>query len=148
MQVIFLKSVGGTKPGAVREVADGYALNFLLPKGLAERATPQRLAQQAQAVVGAEAEANHRTRVAEALAAALRGKRVVVNAKASSTGTLYAAVRPEQVTVAIRSQLGVQVEVQQVQPIDHLKTTGDHQVHVVPLPGMGASLTVSIQPEP
>lgn len=147
MQVIFLRTVGSTKPGIIREVADGYALNFLLPKGLAERATPQRLAELAQAAAGAIAQAQYRARAAEALAAALRGKRVVVSAKASSTGTLYAAVSPAQVTSAIRSQLGVLVDVRQVQPIDHLKTTGEHQVRVGSAPLPTVSLTVSIQPE-
>ena len=68
MKVVFVTSVENAKPGDVKEVADGYARNYLIPRGLAKPATPAQLKQ-----LGAqkEAESKRQAKVradAEALA--------------------------------------------------------------------------------
>ena len=57
MQIILLQDVGGVgKRHEVKDVADGYALNFLIPRGAAEQATPERLASHEKRIAELSAE--------------------------------------------------------------------------------------------
>ncbi|HET8580992.1 MAG TPA: 50S ribosomal protein L9 [Candidatus Paceibacterota bacterium] len=102
MQVIFLKDVAKQgRRGEVKEVSDGYAQNMLLPRGLAEAATPAKVA--AIKAKMAESEAANAAS-AEALAARVRGldgTRVELAAKADPTGHLYQKLDAAKIAEAI-----------------------------------------------
>ena len=93
MKVIFLQDVKGSgKKGEVKEVSDGYARNFLIGKGLAIEATAKNMSD----LAGKKSSEQHKSDVAkqEALdnAAKLKGKNVVIKAKAGTGGKLFGAV--------------------------------------------------------
>jgi len=108
LKVILTKDVAGTgRAGDVREVADGYARNFLLP---------QRLAQPARATAEAQIRSQrdrqrHKVEAelteARATAAKLEAAVVEITARAGETGKLYGAVVNIDIAEAIESQLGV-----------------------------------------
>lgn len=144
MKVILLRPVEKLgREGDIKEVAVGYARNYLIPHGLADEATPDLVAQITRKRERARHSAELELASAEALAAKLDGVEVTVSAKASPEGTLYAAVSAAKIASALRAK-GLTVEARQV-TAGHLKTVGDHEV-VVSLPhGLESKVTVHIQ---
>lgn len=147
MKVIFLQEIKGTAHrDEVKEVADGYALNYLLPRKLAVRATPSQLAAVAE---GASAKLTALKRefvAAQAMASELKGKTISLSLPAASTGTLYATVNTDAIVQAIRDQLKVILNSKQVQVSPHVKTIGQHQLKVELHPDVTTQLILSIQP--
>lgn len=144
MKVILLKPVEKLgREGEIREVALGYARNYLIPRGLADVATPELVNQvnrrrdreQTMAVIDLEK--------AESLAAKLEGQEVTVVAKASEEGTLYAAVTPAKIAAALQSR-GFSVTAAQV-AAGHLKQTGEHEVVVTLAHGLEAKVMVHVE---
>lgn len=145
MKVIFIQDVNGVaKRNTIREVANGFAVNYLLPRGLAVRATPEKiqaLSQQQQSQAQQQAQEQSR---AFQLAAALNGKTVTLTRPASSTGTLYAGITAAMVVEAVKQQLGVNLQPKQVSVSSHIKTVGQHQVMIHLSPQAKATLNLQI----
>jgi large subunit ribosomal protein L9 len=131
MKVILMsdvKSLGTI--GTVVEVADGYARNFLLPRGLAAEASKGSLAlleqqRKAKARKDAEAAAN-----AEALGKQLEGLQVNVAVKAGGNGRLFGAVTNTNVADAIHQALGVEIDRHKIEVPDNIKSLGSYPVEV------------------
>ncbi|MBQ8001832.1 MAG: 50S ribosomal protein L9 [Clostridia bacterium] len=148
MKVVLLADVKGHgKKGDVVEASDGYARNFLLPKGLAKEATKGALNE----VKGKnEAKAYHKEQellAAKETAEKLNGKKVEVKSKAGDNGKLFGKVTNQNVADAIKYQLHVVVDKRKVQLPDGLKTVGSHEVEVKIYPEVSAKITVEIIPE-
>src|SRR3990167_6655082 len=90
MKVIMLKDVGGVgQRGALVNVADGYALNFLIPRGAAEQATADKIAQLEKRRASDAVATAERDREWVAHAERLEAKYVTIIAKANDAGHLY-----------------------------------------------------------
>jgi len=90
MRVILLKDVGGVgKRDAVKEVKDGYALNFLIPRGLAQEASAGNLAEHDKRQKTSEARAQIQDVQFEKLAQALSADPIVMKVRANEKGRLY-----------------------------------------------------------
>ncbi|MEK7496961.1 MAG: 50S ribosomal protein L9 [Patescibacteria group bacterium] len=148
MRVIFIQDIAGVAHrDQVREVSDGYALNFLLPKGLAVRANPEKIA-----AVALRAKAAEQTQVkariqAEKYAIQLRGRAVTIEARANESGTLYAGVTSADLAPIIKSQFKIDVKADQIvlaQPIKHL---GKYQVELKLYEDVTAPLIVVVEGE-
>ena len=129
MKVIFLKDVKGSgKKGELKNVADGYARNMLLPKGLAVEATPENM----NKLEGAQASAQHKIDVdiqnAKDAAAKLKGKKINIKAKAGSNGKLFGSVTGANVADAIAEQVGVTVDKKKVSLSTDIKNFGSYDV--------------------
>jgi large subunit ribosomal protein L9 len=131
MKIILMSDVKplGTT-GTVVEVADGYARNFLLPRGLAAEASKGSLAlleqqRKAKARRDAEAVAN-----AEALGKQLEGLQLNVSAKAGGNGKLFGAVTNANVADAIHAQLGVEIDRHKIEVPDNIKSLGSYPVEI------------------
>ena len=129
MKIIYLKNQGGNKRGAVKDVAEGYARNFLLPQGLALLATPENLAKIKQ---GVEKQAKTQTAMldaAQTLAEKIRGRKVEVTGKANESGKLYAAVSEIEIKTALK-RLGFDIKDAKVIFPGHLKEAGEFPVKI------------------
>jgi large subunit ribosomal protein L9 len=127
LKVILTKDVSGTgRAGDVREVADGYARNFLLPRHLAQ---PARATAEAQIKAQRDRQ-RHRVEaeMAEARATATKLEATVVEiiARAGETGKLYGAVVNIDVAEAIESQLGVVLDRRKIE-FEPAHEVGEHQ---------------------
>jgi len=132
MRIILQKPVENLgSPGDVVDVADGYARNFLVPRGLAIKAH-KGAAKQAESLQRA-----HTARVSkekaefEAVASKLiAGGPVRVVARAGEEGRLFGSVTAADLAEAIASQVGVTVDRKNVHLEDPIKSVGTHEVRV------------------
>lgn len=132
MKIILLKPVEKLgREGEIRDVALGYARNFLLPRGLADIATPELVAQVTRRREREVRAAEMDLQKTEQLAARLGGQEVTLTTKASPTGTLYAAVSGAKIAAALQAR-GFAVTKDQI-AAGHCKQIGEHEV-VVSLP--------------
>jgi len=131
MKVIFLKDVGGVGvKGSVKEISDGYALNFLIPRKLAEQATPDKVAKvQAQMKVVAAEEAQKDARGSEDIKK-LEGKTITVVAKANDKGHLYKQLSADVVVDAIKKEFAIAISSEAVKFDTHIKEVGESKVTI------------------
>lgn len=124
MKVIFLEDVKGKgKKGELKDVAEGYARNFLLPKKLAKEATADNLntfkmqekAKAAQ-IAREKAEAQENAKKLESVV-------VKIPAKAGSNGKLFGAVTSKEISEALK-QLGMNIEKNKIVLTEPIKTYG------------------------
>ena len=131
MLVILLKDVRGIgQRGSVKEVADGYALNFLIAQGLAEQATTEKLEQhqvrQAQDAQHAQNVEKHRSVMLKKLESA----NVVVAVKANEHGHLYNQLSMDLVSKGIKEEYGVDIPPSALTTMHSIKTIGDYELTI------------------
>ena len=146
MKVIFLQDVKGSgKKGEVKQVADGYARNMLLKKGLAIEATAENLSE----LNGRQSAAAHKVDVEKKAAfqipAAINGKQDVCTAKAGSGGRLFGAVTAKQVPDAIEKTFGYKIEKKKISLKSEIKNFGTYEADVKLYAGISAKVTVQVQ---
>ena len=146
MKVIFIQDVKGTaKKGDTKNVADGYARNLLIPKGLAVEATPENL----NLLNGQKASAQHKIDVEKAAAQAARDqlhdKKVVIKAKAGTGGRLFGSVTAAQVAQAIEQQFGAKIDKKKVSLKSDIKAFGTYSAEIRLYTGIAATVTVEVE---
>ncbi|MBI5466320.1 MAG: 50S ribosomal protein L9 [Candidatus Kerfeldbacteria bacterium] len=145
MKVIFTQEVTGVAHrDEVREVAEGYALNYLFPQGLAVRATPERLAALTQRSQAKQISSSRELEQAKSRAGELGGKVVTLACRASSAGKLYAAVTPDDAAQTMAEQLHLPLTASQIIINEHLKAIGDHQVTLKLHPQISVKITLRL----
>lgn len=99
MQVILKQDVKGSgKKGELVKVSDGYARNFLLPKGLAVEANAQALGEMKAKQASAAHKAAVEQQAAEELASKIKGQTVKLSAKAGANGKLFGSVTSKEIS--------------------------------------------------
>lgn len=110
MKVIFLKDVARVaQRDTVKEIADGYALNFLIPHGLAEQATPAKLIAWEERMRKSTKESTERDAYWIGALARLKGARVTVSAKGNEKGHLYNQLSTDLIIKAIKTEHNIEV---------------------------------------
>ena len=129
MKVIFNVDVRGQgKKGEMKEVSDGYARNYLLPRKLASEATADavnafKLREKAKAAQIARDRA-----LAEENAKKLAGVVVQVQARAGQGGRLFGAVTSQEISDALREQHGIEIENNRIVQPEPIKQFGSYEV--------------------
>ena len=147
MKVLLRSDVDGLgKTGSIVNVARGYARNFLVPQGLAVIAT-EGMAAQAEAMQQKRALQSAADKVsAETLAASLSDCAVTVSAKTSDEGRLFGSVGPAEISEAIVTQIGAQIEQRQIK-VELIKDVGSHSFEIEIHPEVSVSGTVEVVSE-
>lgn len=148
MKVILTQDVKNLgKKGTMAEVKDGYARNFLLPRGLAVEASPDNINVMK---TRAEAEKTRKDRElakAKELASMLQDKVVTIKAKAGENGKLFGAITAKNISDAIKETLKVEVDKKDVQLDEAIKTLGTTEVDIKLYSGVSAKISVKIVEE-
>ena len=148
MKVILQADVKGQgKKGQIVEVSDGYARNFLLPKGLAKEATKAAVNDLAGKDASAQYHKEQEIAEAKATAKKLDGQKVKLSAKAGDNGKLFGSITAQAVADAIKMQLHVVLDKRKVLVGDGIKTTGETQVELKIYPEITAKITVIVSGE-
>ncbi|EWM53888.1 hypothetical protein RF007C_09255 [Ruminococcus flavefaciens 007c] len=145
MKVIFLQDVKGSgKKGELKNVADGYARNMLIPKGLAVEANASNM----NKLEGAQASAQHKIDVdvqnANEAAAKIKGKKLEIKAKAGSNGKLFGSVTGANVAEALAEQLGVKVDKKKVVLSTDIKNFGSYTATVKLYNGISETVDIEV----
>lgn len=148
MKVILQADVKGKgKKGDVKEVSDGYARNFLLPRGLAVEASAANL----NTIKGQkEAQAFHKGQERdEALATKekIDAASVTLTAKAGENGKLFGSITNKDVAEALKMQQHIVVDKKKFHLPDGIKTVGTTEVEVRVYPEISAKLKVIVKAE-
>ena len=125
MKVILQKDVKGKgKKGELKEVSDGYARNFLLPRGLAVEATTDNLNTMRLKDKARQAQIAREKEAALATVKALESIVVNVKAKGGANGRLFGAVTSKEISDALAEQHGLKIEKNQIVQTDPIKQFG------------------------
>jgi len=147
VRVILKSEVRGLgRPGDVKDVADGYALNYLLPQGLAIEATGGQLKHLAQEREAEKAKRGRAQADAEALAKRLAGVTLVFKLKAGEQGKTFGSVTAKEVAEALGRELATEIDKTKVVLHEPLRSLGLHAVEVRLHSEVRASVTVAIEP--
>ena len=145
MKVILLKDIKGTgKKDHIIEASDGFARNFLFPKGLAREASATNL----NAIENAKAAQKHREDVerakAEETRKALSGKAIKIVARGAEGGRLYGSVTAQEIADELFKQYGVKVEKRRID-VANIRNAGDFTVSVWLYAGITAEMTAKVE---
>ena len=129
MKVILTQDVRGKgKKGQMIEAAEGYARNFLLPKGMAVLATADAVnTMNLQAKVKAKADAEAKAAALE-IAEKLKSCQVKIAAKGGEGGKLFGAVTGKEIAAALKEQYGMDVDSKKLVLDQPIKTFGSFEV--------------------
>lgn len=148
MEVLLLKDVDRLgHSGEVKKVSDGYARNYLFPRGLAVMATAGAVKQAEQ---HRDATARRQTRVlseAQALAQALDGVSVSFKARAGEGNRLYGSITNANIATALSEKTGHEVDKRKIELEEPLRELGTHAVTIHLAPEAEAKVTVVIERE-
>ena len=129
MKVIFQQDVKGQgKKGELKEVSEGYARNYLLPRKLATEATRDNLNAYAQKEKAKKAQELRDRQAAEENAARLKDIVVTIRARAGSNGKLFGSVTSQEIAEALAEQHGITIEKNRIVQGEPIKSFGSYEV--------------------
>lgn len=148
MKVILNKDVKDVgKAGALVDVSEGYARNFLFPRKIAAEATPAALKQWEEMKKAEQRKEDRLKAAAEELAKVLEEAKVVVTAKSGEGGRLYGTITSKEIAQAISKQTGHEVDKRKIELHDPIKGLGIHAFMVKLHPHVSAKMRVTVQEE-
>lgn len=129
MKVIFNQDVRGQgKKGEMKEVSDGYARNYLLPRKLASEATPDMINAFKLKEKAKKAQMEREKAQAEENAKRLEGIQVTISARAGQGGRLFGAITSQEISDALRKQHGIEIEKNKIVQSEPIKSFGSFEV--------------------
>jgi large subunit ribosomal protein L9 len=146
MKIILTQDVKGTgHAGDIVNVSDGYARNFLLPKGFAKEASKQNLN-----VAKQQQKANDKRRMLEVLSAEeaakkLKDLKVVVKEKCGENGRLFGSVTAKEIAEAITAQHGIEIDKKKIVLPEHIKELGEMKLQIKVHAGITADILLSVE---
>ena len=146
MKVIFLTDVKGQgKKNQVLEVSDGYAKNFLIPRKLAKPADAQSLNDVKVKAEALEYRIATEKKAAQELAAKLKETVVVITAPGGSDSRLYGSITSKDISEALKSAHGIDIDKRKISLADPIKAYGTYQADIKLYTEVSAKLTVRVE---
>ncbi len=145
MKVILKEDVKGKgKKGDLINVSDGYARNFLIPRGLAVEADAAAMNELKTKQEAAKYHAEMELKQAKEIAEKLANASVTIPARAGQNGRLFGAVTSKEVAEALKAQLHIEVDRRKIAMAD-IKEVGSHTADIKLHQGISATLTVHVK---
>ncbi|MBB6735726.1 50S ribosomal protein L9 [Cohnella zeiphila] len=147
MKVIFLQDVKGQgKKGEVKEVSEGYARNFLMPKGYVQIATDGAKKTLEQMNAAQEKKKQREKEEAQAMAARLEETTVVIKAKAGEGGRLFGAITSKQIAEALE-KMKISVDKRKIELSEPIRALGVTKVPLKLYADVKGTLNVQVVEE-
>lgn len=148
MKVLLLQDVKGLgKAGDVKDVADGYGRNYLIPNKLAVVATPSELKKAAGLKAAARQKEERVAKGIRALADRIAGTEVTIRAKVGEQHRLYGSITSADIAEALEKEIGQQIDKRKVELGEPIKQVGTFKVPIHLAPGVEPKVTVHVEPE-
>lgn len=144
MKVILMQDVKGQgKKGELVNVSDGYARNFLFPRGLAVAADAQAMNELKLREDSKQYHLEMEKKAAEEAKATLNGKTLAMSAKAGQNGKLFGSVTTKEVAALLKDKFGLEIDRRKI-VMNDIKSYGEYTVEVKLYTGISAKLTLTV----
>jgi len=131
MKVILKENIKGVgRKYEIKNISDGYANNFLIPKKLAEYASPEAVKKAEILKATVDAEIEIREKLTEKQIEMLKGVKIVLNKKASEKGHLFEKIHPTEIAEALKEQAHIDIEPEFLILEKPVKEIGEHTISV------------------
>lgn len=137
-----VKSVG--KKGDIINASDGYARNFLFPKGFAVEATEGNLKSLKAIKVSEQKKKEEELKNARELAKKIEGLTVLIKVKAGENGKLFGSITSKDIADELKKQFKIEIDKKKVILEEAIKSAGAYNVEIKVYPDVVASLKVNI----
>ena len=145
MRVVFIEDVEGVALGGeVKEVKNGFARNYLIPKNLAAPATHNNLQRIHKLTKDAAVSRAHRLDEMQTLATSLDGSEITIEMRAGANNRLYGSVTGTMVADALSEEKGIPIERRLVQLDDPIREVGSYDVPLRLFADVNASIKVTV----
>src|SRR5579884_826461 len=135
---------GQGKAGDLKEVADGYARNYLLPKGLAAAATPALLANRAQRIAAEQRKLEKQAEQNRQQAQRLSEITLTFRARVGREGRLYGSITSQDIASGLREAEGIVVDRRMIVLPEPIRSTGTFTVPIKVAPKLEPKITVNV----
>ena len=144
MKLVHLQDVKALgKKGQLVEASDGYARNFLIPKGLAKEANAQAMNEYKNAENSKKYKQEQEIAAANSAKATLDGKTLEIKTKAGKSGKLFGAVTSKDVALQIKQQFALDIDKHKI-TMNDIKDLGTYSAKIKLYTGIAAELTVTV----
>ena len=145
MKIILLQDVPSLgKAGDLKEVSNGYARNYLLPRQLAAGATPALIANRDQRIAAEKRRKEKQDETNRQQAERLGQITLTFKAKVGSQGRLYGSITSQDIASALRDAEQIAIDRRTIALPDPIRALGTYAVPVKVAPGLEPKLTVSV----
>lgn len=138
-----VKSLG--KKGKICEVSDGYARNYLLPRGLAVEATQGNIRDLEHKQKQEEARRQKEKEEAEALARKLESLKPVLKVKTGEKGRLFGSVTNKEIAEVLAKEYQIKLDKRKIELKDPIKAIGEYTVTVKLDPEVSGNLKIKVE---
>ena len=137
-----VKSLG--KKGEMVNASDGYARNFLIPKGLAKEVNNQVMNEFKNAENSKKYKTEQEIAAANAAKEKLDGKSVLIKAKAGQGSKLFGSITSKEVSAELKNKFGLDIDKRKISMAD-IKTVGSFKAEIKLYTGISAAVTVEVE---
>ncbi len=144
MKVVLKQDVKGLgKKGELVNTSDGYARNFLFPKGLACEANAQSMTELKNREQSAKYKIETETAAAKKAAEEISGKTIAISAKAGQNGKLFGSITSKEIAEKIKAEFGIQTDKRKI-VVEDIKQYGTYEFEIKLYQGISAKLFVRV----
>ena len=148
MKVILLQDVDGLgKAGDLKDVANGYARNYLLPRQLAAGATPSLIANRQQRIAAEQRKLEKQSELNRQQAERLGQVSLTFKARVGSQGRLYGSITSQDIAAGLREAEGIVIDRRMIDMPEPIRTTGTFKVPVKIASKLQPEITVNVVDE-
>ena len=148
MKVILLQDVDGLgKAGDLKDVANGYARNFLVPKKLAAGATPQLLANYQQRIAAEQRKLEKQNEQNRQQSDRLGQITLTFKARVGGQGRLYGSITSQDIAAGLRESEGIAIDRRMIELRDPIRALGTYHVPVKLAQKLAPEITVNVVDE-
>ena len=145
MKVLLIKDSNAGKAGEIKEVKDGYARNFLIPRGLAKVATKEVIKEWEEEQAKKEAKLQEELKKLNELKEKLENTKLIIKHKLGANGQLLGAVTNKEIAESLKAK-GIEIDKKQIEHTS-IKAIGEYTVDVKLGHGIHAKLDVEVEGE-
>lgn len=148
MKVILQKDVTGTgRKGEIKEVSDGHARNYLIPKGLAVEASGANLRDYENRKKQEAKKHLEDTEEAKRIKGIVEGKVLTMKAKAGGSGKLFGTITNKEIAETLKSDFGLDIDKKKIQLTGQIKAVGDYDITIKLYHEINAKLQLKVVEE-
>jgi large subunit ribosomal protein L9 len=146
MKVLLIKDVKGLgKAGEIKNAKDGYARNYLIPKGFAKLATPEVIKEWEEEQKRKEVELKKEIAKLNELKEKIESTPIIIKHKLGANGQLYGAITNKEVAEALKEK-GIEIDKKHIE-MKQIKTVGEYEIDIKLGHGIHAKLKLIVEGE-